>query len=142
MNVEHGQVAFSRAGIEALENEFLGAGNIEQGQILRRRADENQVIVLGIIESEQGSALDADRAVEQSKKTVKLMDGEHLSHAGVMIKNKGAGVGCGIEVAHPSLGPSDKAAVAEDDPGLLRSGQEAIPENLKRNRNGRARASL
>src|ERR1700722_238830 len=130
MNVEYGKISFARSSVEAAENEFLSSGNIPQSEILRGRADENQVVVLGVVERKQGSALHAQRAIKQFEDVVELMDGEHFAYAGVMIKNKSARVGCGIEVAHASFRPADKTAVAEDHPRLLRAGREAIPKNL------------
>jgi len=38
-----------RAGVEALENEFLGTGKVQQSKILRRRTNEDQVVVSSIV---------------------------------------------------------------------------------------------
>ena len=62
---------------------------------------------------------------------VELVDGEDFSHAGVVIEDKAALVGVGVEVTHAGLGPPHEATIAEDHPRLLRAGDEAIPEELK-----------
>src|SRR5579859_7334817 len=130
MNVEDGEISLARAGVESLENKFLRSGNIQEREILRWRADENQVVIFGVIEREQGAALDPNRPIEEPKHQIELVDRQHLSDPGVMIEDEGARIGCGVEVAHPGLGPSYKVAVAEDDPGLLRAVHETIPKNL------------
>src|ERR1035437_8723887 len=114
MNVQYGKISFSRPGVQAPENKFLGSRNIEQGEIFRWRTNENQVVVLGIVQREQGSALDPDRTIEERENMVQFVNGQHLSHAGVVVEDESAPVGGWIEVAHPSFGPSNKAAVAED----------------------------
>src|SRR5580698_1002212 len=119
MNVDHRQVALAWSRRKTLEDEFAGAGNIEQGQILRGRTDEDQVVVLGVIKRKESTALDSQRAVEKRKDAVELVDCKHLAHARVVVEDKCAAIGRGIEIAHPRLRPSHEPAVTEDDPWLL-----------------------
>ena len=88
MNVEDGEVSLARAGIETLKHKFLSAGDVEQGEVFRGRSDENQIVILGVVEREQGAALHANGTIEKVENMVQLVDGQHLSHAGVVVKNK------------------------------------------------------
>src|SRR5579864_7348946 len=119
MQVDDRQVPFSRPRIDSQEHERLSSGNVEQGKILRGRANENQVVILGIVERKKCAALHPDGTIQQRENMVKLVNGQHLSHAGVVIHDERSAVGGWIEVAHSSLRSADKAAVAEDNPGLL-----------------------
>ena len=60
MHVEDREIPFARAGIETLEDKFLGAGNVEQREIFGGRSDENQIVILCVVEREQCAALDAE----------------------------------------------------------------------------------
>ena len=116
--------------VDALKDEFPRSRNIQQRQIFRGRTDENQIVVLGVVQREQCSALHSQLPIEENEDAVKLMDRQHFSHARVMIEDQGSRVGRRVEVAHAGLRPSHKAAIAEDYPGRLRAGDEAVPENL------------
>ena len=131
MNVDDREISLARAGVEALEDEIPRSGDVEQGEILGRRTDEDQIIVLGVVQGEKRAALDPQGTVEHFEDMVELVDGEDFSHAGVVIEDEGALVGAGVEVTHAGLRAAHEAAVAEDHPGLLRAGDEAIPEELR-----------
>ena len=90
MNIQYGKISFARAGVKSPENKFLRSRNIEQREIFRGRADENQVVVLGVVQREQGSALNPDRTIEERENMVEFMNGQHLSHAGVVVENESA----------------------------------------------------
>ena len=62
----------SRGAGAIAKNELLSAGNLEQGEILRGRTDENQIVVLGVVERKQGAALHSDLAVEESEDAVQF----------------------------------------------------------------------
>ncbi len=70
------------------------------------------------------------------------MDRQHFSNSRVMIEDERSGISGGVEVAHTGLRPTDEAAIAEDHPGLLRTSDEAIPEQLVYGGNGLLRRSL
>src|ERR1700686_410871 len=132
MNIPHCQIAVPRSRIKAPEHKFLGPGNIEQCQIFGRRTHENQIIIFRVVQREQGAALDPNRPIEKSEDMVKFVNGQHFSHASVMVEDETPRVRCWIEVPHPGFGSSDKAPVAENYPRLLWAGQETIPESLIR----------
>src|ERR1700721_3070603 len=111
VEVEDGQVSLARPGIETVKDKFLGSRDIEQTQIFGGRADENQVVVLGVIQREQGAAFDANGTIEKIEDPIELVDRQDLSHPGVVVENEGALVGRGIEVAHSCLRSSHKAAI-------------------------------
>src|ERR1035441_9126790 len=99
MHVDYGEIALTRTGIEPPEDEFPGSRNIEQGEILGGRSNEDQIIILGVVEREQRAALDANGAIEQVENAIQLVDGQHFPHASVVIENEGARIGRRIEVA-------------------------------------------
>src|SRR6266436_1192786 len=107
MDVDNGLVAFARSGSHAAENEFLSSRDFQQRQILERRADEDQVIVLCVVEGKQTAALYANLPVQQSENAVQFMDSQNLAHTGVMVQNKAALVLCGVVVAHARFGAAD-----------------------------------
>jgi len=120
MPVDDGQLAFVRGGGNPLKSEFLSGGEIEQGEILSGRADEDQVVVLGIVEREQPSAFDMKGAPHQAEGAVQSVHREHLAHAGVVIEDHIPRVAGGIEIAHPRFRAADEDRVAEDHPGIFR----------------------
>src|SRR5450755_1232415 len=104
MFAHNGKIALARAGGYALKNEFLRAGNIEQGEILGRRAHKNQVVVSDIVQREQASALDQNPAAERSEGIIKGVNGEDLSHPGVVVIDGAFGIVARVVVTHASLG--------------------------------------
>src|ERR1700724_3212901 len=58
INNFHGAGAWSRG--ELLKDEFLGVGEFQKREVLRRRTNEDEIVVLGIVEGKQASALDAN----------------------------------------------------------------------------------
>ena len=84
----------------------------------------------------QGAALHSDLAVEESEDAVELMNGEHFSHACVVVENHAARIRSGVEVVHIGIRMPNEAGIAEDDPRLLRRSDETIPKNLIRGRDG------
>ena len=88
MNVDHRQVALARSGHKTLKDEFAGPGDIQQSQVLGRRSDEDQIVILGVIEREEGAALDPKGTIEQIEDAVELMDSQHFSDASVMVEDE------------------------------------------------------
>ncbi len=131
MDVRDRQVALARAGVEAAKHKILRAGNFAQGQVLRRRADKDHVVVLHIVERKQTAALDPNLPVQQTKSAVESMHRQHFSHSGVVVQNGIARVAGGIEVAHAGFRPPHERAVAENHPGLFRSDHKSFPESGK-----------
>ena len=88
MDVDDFRIAFAGAGFDAVKDEFLRAGNFEQSEIFQRRADENQIVVLGIVEREQAATLDAQVAMESVEERVEFVDGDDFADAGVVIEDR------------------------------------------------------
>src|SRR5450755_4278631 len=119
MFAHNGKIALARAGGYALKNEFQRAGNIEQGEILGRRAHKNQVVVSDVVEREQASALDQNPASERPEGVIESVDGEDLSNPGVVVINSALGIVTRVVVTHAGLGSSHEGGVAEDHPRLF-----------------------
>src|SRR5215467_301465 len=130
MGVANGEITLARTGIETLKYELAGSWNIEQGEVFRGRSDEDQVIILGIVEREKSPPLHAQRTIQQVEDAVELVNGQNLPNSGVVVEDKSAGVGGGVEVAHAGFRATHETAVAEDHPGLLQARSEATPEKL------------
>src|SRR2546421_7087004 len=59
---------------------------------------------------------------------------QHLADSGIVIQDRRAGIFGMIVVAHANVRPTDKGCITEDDPRFLRSGEKALPENVKSHR--------
>src|ERR1700692_2926485 len=142
MYVNHRYVSLARPGSHLLKNEFLRSWDLQKSQIFRRRADEDQIVVLDIIQGKQRSALYPKLAVEHAKDPVQLVDRQHLTHSSVMIEDRLPRIGGRVVVPHVRLRTSHKVGVAENNPRRLGSGHKAAPENLIGGRNSLARGGL
>ena len=116
---------------QPLEHEFLAPGNVQQGEILRRRTHENQIVVLNVVEREQAPALHANAPVKQSKHLIEGMNGQYFAHAGIVIKDQIPLIPGRIVVAHSRLWPTNESRVTENDPGLFWAGGKGTPESSK-----------
>ncbi len=116
MNIDDFGVAAANADGDLAKDEFLGAGNVEQGEIFGRRADEDEVVVLGVVERKQAAAFYANFLVEKIEDAIEFVDGEDFADAGVVIEDRLALIAGGVEVAHANVGASGEWGVAEDDP--------------------------
>src|ERR1700745_3733677 len=101
MNVDPGQVPLAWTGIESLENKLARPRDVEQREIFRGRPYKDQIIVLGIVQSEECTALYMQWAVKNAKNAVELVNRQDLSNSGVVIEDKGAFVRGRFEIAHP-----------------------------------------
>src|SRR6266550_4918458 len=134
VQIDDRKIPSSRTRIKPLKNKLLRAGYIAQRQIFRRRADKNQIVVLGIIQREQATTLDPYLPVQRGEYPIEIMYRQHLSHSGVMVENQVSRVARRIEVAHSRLRPPNEGPIAKDDPGLLRTGEKSAPESSKHRR--------
>jgi hypothetical protein len=69
--------------------------------------------------------------MKSPENVIQGMHGENFANAGVVIENVSLSIARGVVIAHPDVRPANKGRIAEDHPGLLRSGKEAFPENTK-----------
>ena len=132
--VDNGMVAFTRTGGDLLENEFLSAWNFQQRKIFNWRADENQIVVFGVVQRKEASSLEPDAAVKKAENAIEFVNGQNLADAGIVVENIGVAIMRRIAVTHARLGPADKSGVAENDPRLFRPRGETSPKNSKRGR--------
>ena len=72
--------------------------------------------------------------MKSSENAVESVHRKHFADSGIVIQDRRAGILGSIVVAHANVRPADKGCVTEDDPRLLRSGEKALPENVKSNR--------
>src|SRR2546425_446586 len=73
----------------------------------------------------------ADRLMKFSENVIQGMHGENFPNAGVVIENVSLSIARSVVIAHPDVRAANKGRIAEDHPGLLRSSEEAFPENTK-----------
>src|SRR5258708_30171363 len=142
MNVHSLHLSLASPRIHGLKNECLGSRDLQQSQILRRGADEDEIVVPDIIERRQRPTLHPQLAVEKAENPVQFMDRQDLAHSGVMIENRRMRIGGRAEVTHVRLRPPHKVGVAENHPGWLRRSQKRAPENLIDGRYGLPRSAL
>src|SRR5436309_12781879 len=102
--------------------------------MFRRRANEDEIVVLGVIERKQATALDANLLMKFCENSIESVHRQHFADSGVMIRDHGPGIPGTIVVAHANVRPADEGGVAEDDPRLLRPSHQASPETVKSNR--------
>src|ERR1700746_960474 len=120
MKIDYFHGAGAGSGSNLFERELLRIRQFQERKVFRRRANENEVVVLGVIQGKEAAALDADWLMKSSKNIIKSMYRQHFAHPGVMIEDHRAGILGSIVVAHANVGASDKGGVAEDDPRFLR----------------------
>src|SRR5207302_7067215 len=116
------------------KNKFLGSWNFQQCQVLERRADKDQIVVLSVVQGKKTAAFYPDLPMEQSENAIEFVDGQYFANAGVVVQNKAALIFDGIVIAHARFRPTDECRVAENHPGLFLSGHKSIPEDSKRGR--------
>jgi len=131
MNIDNSLITFAGAGLDPVKHKFLGAGDFKERKILRGRADEDEVVIFGVIEGEKAAAFDTNSAMKEVEDVVEFVDTEDLSDAGVMIENGGIAVALSIAVPHASFRAAHEGSVAENDPGFILAGDEAVPKNLE-----------
>src|ERR1700682_2798029 len=100
----HGAGARSRG--ELFEDEFLGVGEFQEREVLRRRTDEDEIVVFGIIEGKQASALDTNWLMKTGQDVIQGMHREHFADSRVVIQDYSAGIPGPIVIAHTGIGPA------------------------------------
>src|SRR5260370_18545092 len=128
---------FGNAGSNSLKDETLSVRNLEEGQILNRRTDENEIVILGIVQREKAPAFNANALVKLRKDVVQSMDGEHFADPCVVIQYACPCVLTGVIIAHSCIRTPDESRIAKDDPRFLRAGDKSSPEDLKNRRDAR-----
>src|SRR5712672_1075844 len=126
--------ASTRPGSNLFEGELLRVRQFEEREVFRRRADEDEVVVLGVVQGKQAAALDANLLMKFSKNTIKSVHRQHFADSGIVIEDRRAGIPGAIVIAHANVRASNKGGVTENDPWLLRPGKKTFPEDVKRNR--------
>jgi len=132
MDIEDFHVAGARTSGNLLEDEFLRTGDVQQGQVFRRGADKNQVVVFCIVEREKTAALYANALTKQAEDSIQLVDCQHFADTRVVIQDLRFRIARRVVIAHALVGPSRKRGVAENNPGLFGASQKTLPENVKR----------
>jgi len=138
MKIDDLHGAHKRPGSNLLEDKFLRVGQLQERQILRRRANEDEIVVFGVIQGKQATALDANLLMKFSENIIEGVHRQHFAHSGVMIRNRRAGILGSIVVTHANVRPADKGCVTEDDPRFLWPGEKPFPKNVKSQRGIRA----
>src|SRR5258708_3286990 len=121
----HGAHAWSRSNL--FEGEFLSGWQLQEGEIFRRRANEDEVVVFGVVQGKQAAGVDGNLLMKFSKNVIQGMHRQHLTDSGVEVRDYRAGILSTIVVAHANVRPADEGCVAEDDPRLLGSGEKPSP---------------
>src|SRR6267378_859955 len=138
MKIDNFHSARAPPGSDLFECEFLGAWQLQERQIFRRRANEDEIVVFCVIQGKQATALDANLLMKSSENVIEGVHRQHFSDSGVVIQDHCAGIPGTVVVAHTNERPADEGRVTEDDPGLLRPGEKPYPENVKSHRQIRA----
>src|ERR1700686_633329 len=134
MHIDDTQITRVGPGIQSLKNEFLAAWKVGQSKILRRRADENEVILLRIVQSEKAAPLYLNGMIQQAEDLVQFMHRQHFADSGVVVQDQVAGVARRVHVAHSGFRTPHERRIAENYPGSLRSWGERTPEPAKSRR--------
>src|SRR5260370_14972707 len=133
MKIDDLHSARAGPGNDLFEGEFLSGRQLQEGQIFRRRANEDEVVVLGVIQRKQATALDTNLLMKFAENAIESVNGQDFADPGVVIQDHRAGIPGSIVVAHANVGPADKGGVAEDHPRVLAAREKAFPDNPKTN---------
>jgi hypothetical protein len=131
VNVKNREVALAGTDGHALEDELSCTRNFQKVQIFRRRADENQVGILGVIQGEEAAALDAEIAAELAENLIEAMDSNYFADAGVVIPDNVFRVVGRVVITHSGFGAAYERGVAEHEPGFFGAGEKRLPEGLE-----------
>src|SRR5207248_11318359 len=101
VQVDDRKIPSSRTRIKPLKNKLLRAGYIAQRQIFRRRADKNQIVVLGTVQREQATTLDPNLPAQRCEYPIEIMYRQHFSHSGLMVETQVARVVTSIQRPDP-----------------------------------------
>src|SRR5579884_2380490 len=116
MRVRDHDAVVSRAVWRRTKLKLRCARQVAQMNIVARRADEDQIIVLHVIEREQAAALDPEVVIEGGEDAVQFVNGEHFALARKVAGIRLPLVARRIIVAHWLLGTAAEPGVAEDRP--------------------------
>src|SRR5258708_17072420 len=111
MKIDDLHGAHKRPGSNLLEDKFLRVRQLQEGQIFRRRADEDEIVVFCVIQGKQAAALYANLLMELSENIIESVYRQHFADSGVVIRDYRAGIPSTIEVAHASVRPADEGCV-------------------------------
>src|SRR5947209_18392094 len=98
MRVDDFHRAHAATRSDLFEDEFLRIWQLQEGQVFRRRPNENEVVVLGIVQGKQTTALDANLLMKLSENTIESVNGQHFTDPRVMIQDRRAGILCAIVI--------------------------------------------
>src|SRR5215471_6169397 len=138
--VDDFHISGTRPGLNLLKDKFTSAWNLLQSQILRRRANENQVVVFCVVQRKKASSLNPQGLVECSENQIQIVNRKNLSDASVMIKNRTLSILGGVVIPHARIGASDEGGIAENDPRFFGTRGKTSPEDTNWRR-GRYRPS-
>src|SRR5260370_16332988 len=127
MKIDDLHGAHKRPGSNLLEDKFLRVGQLQERQILRRRANEDEIVVFGVIQGKQATALDANLLMKFSENIIEGVHRQHFAHSGVMIRNPPAGILGSIVLIHPNLRPAGKGLLLEGYPRISSPSANLFP---------------
>src|ERR1700731_1007137 len=134
MKIDDLHGAHARPRSDLPEVEFLDIWQLQEGQIFRRRANEDEIVVFCVIQGKQAAALDANLLMKLPENIIQRVYRQHFADSSVVIQDHRAGIPGTIVIAHASVRPADEGSVTEDDPRLLRPGKKPSPEKVKSHR--------
>src|SRR4029077_3299846 len=67
----------------AAEEELFRAGNFQKREFSAGRADEDQIVVFGVVERKEAATFYAQRLVQGCKNKVEVVYGQNFAHTGV-----------------------------------------------------------
>ena len=108
------------------------ARNIAQRKILRRRAYEDEIVVLRIVKRKQTPALYANSFAQLIEYAIQIVHGNHFPYAGVMVQDRLPRIMRRIEISQSGFRSANKCAIAEYDPWFRGAIYELPTEKLER----------
>src|SRR5581483_10193077 len=139
VHVGDAEGAFVWTGFEPLEDELLTTRKVQEGQVLSRRANEDQIIVAGVVERKKAAALYSDGLVQLIENVIQVVNRQHLANPRVVVEDEFTGIALRVQIAHAGFRAADKCSIAKDYPRRIRSSRELAPESTQRSGNcGRA----
>src|ERR1051325_8065968 len=131
MRVDDFHSAHAATRSDLFEDEFLGIWQLQKGQVFRRRANENEIVVLGIVQGKQTTALDANLLMKFSENSIESVNGQHFADSRVMIKDRRAGVLGAIVIANADVWSASQSGLAQVNPRRRRACKKSFQEYRK-----------
>src|SRR5262249_5054445 len=100
MGIDNLHSSHARPGSDLFEHKLLRIRQLQKGQVLRRRANKDEIVVLRIVERKQAPSLHANWLAKFLENIIERMDGQNFTDSRIVVQNHGSGILGTIVITH------------------------------------------